>query len=195
MRLFAVNHLSQCAVHATDFSASAVPGFAHFIPLRGRGGNPWFIAFGCGGPHWAFPRQNQGLKKTPKRRLTKISTYCLISYVSQQNSSQLRLGCPAGAGAGGMGNSPRAACSRSVALHSVSITQFREGSFSALSATLRETREKGKLVAPCRAVSFLSFTSHQYPSANPALKNPSKPPFGTFTNEGQSRSMKANEGE
>jgi hypothetical protein len=142
--------------------------------------------------HLAFIIYN--FSKSP---LTKISSYDLISYVSQQNSSQGRPGSPAGAGARALGarNSPRAACSRSAALHSVSITQFREGSFSARSATLRENREKGKLVAPCRAVSFLSFASHQYPSANPALKNPSKPPFGTFTNEGQSRSMKANEGE
>jgi hypothetical protein len=60
-------------------------------------------------------------KKPPKRRLTKISTYGLISYVSQQNSYQRRLGSPAdaGAGAGGTGHSPRAALGPSYASHFV----------------------------------------------------------------------------
>ena len=85
----------------------------------------------------------------------------------------------AGAGARGTGNSPRPACgpslsqeiahfqedfyrkehkelkeknlwSFSFALQSVRIAQFREDFFSALSATLRAPREKGKLVAACR---------------------------------------------
>jgi hypothetical protein len=41
----------------------------HFSEFRGS------ILFGCGWPHWAFPQQNQGLKKPPKRRLTKIRNY------------------------------------------------------------------------------------------------------------------------
>jgi hypothetical protein len=88
----------------------------------------------------------------------------------------------AGAGARGTGNSPRPACgpslsqeiahfqedfyrkehkelkeknlwSFSFALQSVRIAQFREDFFSALSATLRAPREKGKLVAACRTAS------------------------------------------
>jgi len=73
------------------------------------------LASGCGRLRWAFPQPKQDLKKSPKSRLTKIRNYDLISYVSQQNSYQGRPGDAAGAGAGGMGNSPRAACAQSFA--------------------------------------------------------------------------------
>jgi hypothetical protein len=75
-------------------------------------GNPWFDSLWLRRAALGLPQQKQGLKKPPKSRLTKIRHYCTISYVSQQNSDQ---GCRAdqagaGAGAGGMGNSPKAAC-------------------------------------------------------------------------------------
>jgi hypothetical protein len=83
--------------------------------------------------------------------------------------------------------SPKEAHSLSSMLESVRIAQYREGFFSALSASLRENREKGKLVAPCRAASFWSIASHQYPPANPAssLKNHAKLPLGSRSNKGQ----------
>jgi len=37
----------------------------HFSEIRGS------ILFGCGWPHRAFPRQNQGLKKTSKKTVDK----------------------------------------------------------------------------------------------------------------------------
>jgi hypothetical protein len=57
----------------------------------------------------ALPPQKQRLQKSPKRRLTKIRNYGLISYVSQRNSFQ---GRPADQ-AGGTGNSPREVCAQS----------------------------------------------------------------------------------
>jgi hypothetical protein len=61
--------------------------------------------------------KSRASKKYPKSRLTKISIYGLISYVSQRNSYQGRGADQAGAGAGacGTGNSPKAACGRSFA--------------------------------------------------------------------------------
>ena len=56
-----------------------------------------------------LPPQKQRLQKSPKRRLTKIRNYGLISYVSQRNSFQ---GRPADQ-AGGTGNSPREVCAQS----------------------------------------------------------------------------------
>ena len=83
-----------------------------------------------------------------RSRSTEIRNYGLISYVSQQNSYQGRPGDPAdaGASAGGTGKSARVSCGPS----------FREDFFSALSAPLRACREKGNLVAACRATSSCS---------------------------------------
>jgi hypothetical protein len=65
-------------------------------------------------------------------------------------------------------------------MRNVGTVNFPSGNSSAIASGDGGSRSRLQLAQAARA--------------EPA-KNPSKSPFGTFTNEGQSRSMKVNEGE
>jgi hypothetical protein len=86
-----------------------------------------YVAAGRVGPSRG---QSRASKESPKRRLTEIRNYCLISYVSQQNSDQGRPAGPAGASVrmAGMGNSPRAVCGPSFARHTVKVAHCHQDS-------------------------------------------------------------------
>jgi hypothetical protein len=99
-----------------DFSFSSI-----CVNLRHLRAIPHSVAAGRTGHSLG---KNRASKSPPKRRLTEIRNYGLISYVSKQNSSQGRRGDAAVAG--GTGNNPPVACDPSSILHSGKVAHFRE---------------------------------------------------------------------